>query len=116
MLSWRSHLLFLVRYVNVVDMCQHNLHCVFYKVVELLMLYSLTLAVISIDNNAIIFYKNFYTYAMLASMVGDMICTFFDIVNVTYINYFYSFIFGLLISPYYCTRQNFSFAYICMRI
>ena len=42
MLAWRSHLLFLVRYVNVVDMCQHNLHRSFYKVVELLMLYSLT--------------------------------------------------------------------------
>ena len=42
MLSRRSHLLFLVRYVNVVDMCQHNLHRSFYKVVELLMLYSLT--------------------------------------------------------------------------
>ena len=31
--SWRSHLLFLERYLNVVDMCQHNLHRSFYKVV-----------------------------------------------------------------------------------
>ena len=42
MLSSRSHLLFLVRYVNVVDMCQHNLHRSFYNVVEFLMLCSLT--------------------------------------------------------------------------
>ena len=62
---------------------------------------------IFIDNNAIIFYKNFDTYAILTSVVGDLICTFFDIVNVAYINCFYYLLFSLLISPYYCTRQTF---------